>query len=88
VEEKQEALVQKGKGKGIKIPLERKDETFVKDFEEPVIRKEETPVQEEEESEKKPIETVHATVPPNSQTYKILIKKLRDARKEIAHLKA
>jgi O6-methylguanine-DNA--protein-cysteine methyltransferase len=102
-------LVQKGKGKGIKRPLERKDETFVKDFEEPMIRNEETPVQrkknkskaikepdevdktlpmqEEEEFEKNPIETVHAIVPPDSQTYKRLIKQLRDARKEIARLK-
>jgi hypothetical protein len=45
------------------------------------------PMQEEEESEKNPIETVHATVPPDSQTYKRLIKQLRDARKEIARLK-
>jgi hypothetical protein len=44
-------------------------------------------MQEEEEYEKNPSETIHATVPPNSQTYKRLIKQLRDARKEIAHLK-
>jgi hypothetical protein len=46
------------------------------------------PMQEEEESKKNPIKTEHATVPPESQSYKRLIKKLRDARKEIAHLKA
>jgi phage shock protein A len=46
------------------------------------------PMQEEEESEENPIKTEHATVPPDSQTYKRLIKQLRDARKEIAHLKA
>jgi hypothetical protein len=46
------------------------------------------PMHEEEESDKNPIETTHATVPPDSQTYKILIKQLRDARKEIARLKA
>ena len=39
------------------------------------------PMQEEEESEKNPSETVHATIPPDSQTYKRLIKHLRDARK-------
>jgi hypothetical protein len=44
-------------------------------------------MQEEEESEENPIKTEHATVPPDSQTYKILIKKLRDARKEITRLK-
>ena len=44
-------------------------------------------MQEEEESEKNPIETMHATVPPNNQTYKRLIKQLRDERKEIAHIK-
>jgi hypothetical protein len=41
-------------------------------------------MQEEKESEKNPIETVHSTVPPDSQTYKRLIKQLRDVRKEIA----
>jgi hypothetical protein len=46
------------------------------------------PIQVEEETEKNPFETEHATVPPDSQTYKILIKQLRDERKEIARLKA
>ena len=46
------------------------------------------PMQEEEESEENPIKTEHATIPPDSQTYKRLIKQLRDARKEIARLKA
>jgi hypothetical protein len=41
----------------------------------------------EEETEKKPIETVHVTAPPDSQTFKRLIMKLRDARKEVAQLK-
>jgi hypothetical protein len=45
------------------------------------------PMQEEKETEENPIETEHATAPPDSQTYKRLIKQLRDARKEIAHLK-
>ena len=44
-------------------------------------------MQEEEESEKNPSETVHAIVPPNSQTYKRLIKQLRDERIEITRLK-
>jgi hypothetical protein len=106
-EGKQETPVHKGKG--TKIPLERKDETSEKGIEKPVVRKDETPVQrkknksraskepdevdktlpmqEEEESEENPIKTEHATVPPDSQTYKRLIKQLRDARKEIARLK-
>jgi hypothetical protein len=80
-EGKQETPVHKGKDKGAKIPLERKDET-------PVLRKKNKskvtkepdevdktlPMQEEEESEKNPSVTVHATVPPDSQTYKRLIK--------------
>jgi hypothetical protein len=41
----------------------------------------------EEETDKKPIETVHATAPLDSQTFKRLIRKLRDARKEVAQLK-
>jgi hypothetical protein len=45
------------------------------------------PMQVEEETEKKPIETVHVTAPPDNQTFKRLIRKLRDARKEVAHLK-
>jgi hypothetical protein len=45
-------------------------------------------MQEEEDSEENPIKTEHATIPPDSQTYKRLIKHIRDARKEIAYLKA
>jgi len=36
---------------------------------------------------KKPVETVHVTTPPDSQTFKKLIRQLRDARKEVAQLK-
>jgi hypothetical protein len=36
---------------------------------------------------KNPIETVHVTTPPDSQTFKRLIRKIRDARKEVAQLK-
>jgi hypothetical protein len=36
---------------------------------------------------KKPVETVHVTTPPDSQTFKTLIGQLRDARKEVAQLK-
>jgi len=95
-EDKQETLVQKGKEKGSKRPLETKDETFEKSIEKHVVRKDETtvqrnknkgrankeldetdktlPMQEEEGYEENPIETEHATVPPDSQTYKRLIK--------------
>jgi hypothetical protein len=81
--------------KGIEKPIERKDETHVlrkknksKVIKEPDEVDKTLPMQEEEESEKKPSEIVHAIVPPDSQTYKRLIKKLRDVRKEIARLKA
>jgi hypothetical protein len=109
VEEKQEAHVQKGKGKGTKIPLEIKDENSVKDFEKPVERKEETfvqrkkgkrkatkkpdevdktlPMQVEEKSEKKPIETVHNIAPLDNKTFKRLIRKCRESRKEVSQLK-
>jgi hypothetical protein len=33
------------------------------------------------------VETVQITTPPSSQTFKRLTRKLRDARKEVAHLK-
>ena len=36
---------------------------------------------------KKPVETVHVTTPPDSRTFRRLIRKLRDARKEVAQLK-
>ena len=93
-EGKQETPVHKGKG--TKRPLERKEETPVKHFVEPVVRNEEPtmhrkkgkskatekpnevdetlPMQKEEESEENPIKTKHATIPPDSQTYKSLIK--------------
>jgi chromosome segregation ATPase len=44
-------------------------------------------MQQEEETMKNPVETVHITTPPGSQTFKRLIRQLRDARKEVAHLK-
>jgi hypothetical protein len=80
--------------KGIEKTIERKDET-------PMLRKKNKSkvikepdevdktllMQEEQESEKNPSEIIHATVPSDSQTYKRLIKHLRDARKEITHLK-
>jgi hypothetical protein len=75
-------------------PMIRSEETHVqrkkyksKAIKEPDEVDKTLPMQEEEESEKKTIETVHATVPHDSQTYKRLIKKLRDARKEISCLK-
>jgi hypothetical protein len=81
--------------KGIEKHVERKDETLVqrkknksKAIKEPDEVDKTLPMQEEEDSEKKPSETMHATIPPDSQTYKRLIKQLRDARKEIARLKA
>jgi hypothetical protein len=74
VEKKEEIPVQKkkDKGKGIKKPVEI----------DKVI-----PMQQEEETMKNPVETVHITTPPSSQTFKRLIRQLRDARKEVAHLK-
>jgi hypothetical protein len=80
--------------KGIEKPVERKEETPVqrkknksKATKKPDEVDKTLPMQEEEESEKNPIETVHATVPPDSQTFKRLIKQLRDARKEIGSIK-
>ena len=67
--------------KGIEKPIERKDETPVlrkknksKVIKEPDEIEKTLPMHEEEESEKNPSETVHSTIPPNSQTYKRLIK--------------
>jgi hypothetical protein len=62
----------KDKGKGIKNP----DEIYK------VI-----PMQQEEETMKNHVEAVHVTTPPGSQTFKRLIRQLRDTRKEEAHLK-
>jgi hypothetical protein len=42
----------------------------------------------EEKDEKKHVETAHVPNPLGSQTYKRLIRHLRDARREIAYLKA
>jgi hypothetical protein len=44
-------------------------------------------MQQEEETMKNLVETVHITTPPGSQTFKRLIRQLRDDRKEVAHLK-
>jgi hypothetical protein len=45
-------------------------------------------VQQEDEAIKNLVETVHITNPPSNQTFKILIKQLREARKEVARLKS
>jgi hypothetical protein len=42
----------------------------------------------EEKDEKKHAETTHVLNPLSSQTYKRLIRNLRDARREIDYLKA
>jgi predicted metalloendopeptidase len=46
------------------------------------------PVQQEDEAIKNPVDTVHITNPPSNQTFKRLIKQLREARKEVARLKS
>ena len=45
-------------------------------------------MQQEEDTMKRHVETIHVTTPPDIQTFKILIKQLRDARTEVAQLKA
>jgi hypothetical protein len=74
MERKQDTPVKKKKGKrkGIKKPNETDKEI---------------PMQVEEDSEKNPVETIHVTTPPDNQTFKILIRQLRDARKEVDQLK-
>jgi hypothetical protein len=73
-EGKEETHVQRKKGK-IKFTkkLDEVDKTL--------------PMQVEEKIEKKPLETMHNTTPPDSRTFKRLIKQLKDARKEVAQLK-
>jgi len=44
-------------------------------------------MQQEDEAIKKPVETIHITTSPNNQTFKRLIRQLREAGKEVAHLK-
>jgi hypothetical protein len=85
----------KDKGQGIGKPVEKKEETPVqkkKDKGKGIKKPDEIdkviPMQQEEETMKNPVETVHVTTPPGSQTFKRLIRQLRDARKEVAHLKA
>jgi hypothetical protein len=88
------SILKKKKGKGIENPVEKKEETPVqkkkdkgKGIKKPDEIDKEIPMQQEEETMKKPVETVHVTTPPDSQTFKRLIRKLRDARKEVAQLK-
>jgi hypothetical protein len=85
--------IKKKKGKGIDKPMERKEKTLVqkkKDKGKGIKKPDETdkaiPMQREEETMQNPIETVHVTT-PDSQTFKRLIRQLRDARKEVAQLK-
>jgi hypothetical protein len=87
-ERKEEILVQRKKSKGIENPVERKEETPVqrkkgkiKATKKPDDVEKTLPMQVEEETEKKPIEIVHVTDSPDSETFKRLIRQLRDARK-------
>jgi hypothetical protein len=88
------STLQKKKGKGIVNLVEKKEETHVqkkkdkgKGIKKPDEIDKAIPMQQEEETMKNPVETVHVTTPPDSQTFKRLIRKLRDARKEVAQLK-
>jgi len=45
-------------------------------------------MQQEDEAIKNLVETVHITNPPSNQTFKILMKQLKEARKEVARLKS
>jgi hypothetical protein len=81
--------------KDCKKPMKNKEKVVVQEkkhkgnfFEKTDETCKETPVQMEEKDEKKLAETAHVPNPLGSQTYKRLIKQLRDARREIAHLKA
>jgi hypothetical protein len=73
--------VQKKKGKGIGKRMERKEETPMqkkkdksKCIKKPDETNKEIPMQVEEEFEKNPVETAHVTTPPDSQTFKRLIR--------------
>jgi hypothetical protein len=88
------SILQKKKGKCIVKHVEKKEETLVqkkkdkgKGIKKPDDIDKAIPMQQEEETIKNCIETVHVTTPPDIQTFKILIRKLRDARKEVAQLK-
>jgi len=96
MEKKEEIPVQKNKykGQGIGKPVEKKEEIHVqkkKDKGKGIKKPDEIdkviPMQYKEETVKNPIETIHITTPPGSQTFKRLIRQLRDARKEVANLK-
>jgi hypothetical protein len=95
VEKKEETPMQNKKDKDIEKPVEKKEETPVqkkkdkgKGIKKPDEIDKAIPMQQEEETMKNLIETVHVTTPPRNQTFKILIRQLRDARKEVAQLKA
>jgi hypothetical protein len=74
VKNKGEVVVQENRhnGKG----FEKADETH-----------KHIPVQMEEEDEKNPVETMHVSTPPGDQTFKRLIRQLKESRKEVAKLK-
>jgi hypothetical protein len=75
VEKKEEAHVQKKKGKGKRIKKSDEIDNVI-------------PMQQEEETMKKHVKIVHVTTPPDSQTFKRLIMQPRNARKEVTQLKA
>jgi hypothetical protein len=63
------------KGKGIEKPVEMVDVVLVQQ-------------EDEDEAINKLVETVNITTPPSNHTFKRLIRQLREARKEVAHLKS
>jgi len=64
----------KDKGKGIEKPIE-------------VIKRDPVQHKEEVEAMKKVVEVINIKTPPSNHTFKILIRHLREDRKEVAQLK-
>jgi hypothetical protein len=69
-------------------PMKNKGEVDVqekkhkgKGFEKAYETHKKIPIQMEEEDEKKPVETVHVLTPPGGQTFKRLIRQLKESRK-------
>jgi hypothetical protein len=64
----------KVKGKGIENPIEVIERSLVQQ-------------KYEGEAMKNPIEVININTPPSNHTFKILIRQVREARKEVVHLK-
>jgi hypothetical protein len=73
-----------------KVSILKRKRDKGKEIEKPIEMLDKATEQQKDEGEamKKPVEIINISTPPSNHTFKRLIRRLREARKEVAHLKS